>query len=196
MKQTSVFLTPSRTLMDTPAVSQGSMEVSRPLSHPWTLPSLGAYLFLGLKASFHRHSTQISGPQLFAMFLFRSHRDTATKDKSLQLAMLKASADKGYIPAQAVIKRVHESYGVPLESPHLYLISSMAHHLGHFTLFFVSRYVTRGQRRQLVRSSENRQATTNSSRRCNIDILPHVILQTWNGIPGFITWQPQDLMLP
>lgn len=108
--------------MHTSWAHQGSMGASKPFSHPWTLPSLGAYLFLGLETSFRRYTSQIPGPQLFAMFLLRSYCDTAIKDKSLQLAMLEASADKGYVPAQAVLSRVYESYDVSLESPQGYLV--------------------------------------------------------------------------
>ena len=105
---------------------QSSMGASKPLFHPWTLPSLSAYLFLGLETSFRRHKSQIPGPQLFAMFLLRSYSETAINDKSLQLAMLEASADKDYVPAQAVLRRAYESYDVPLESPREYLVQGAA----------------------------------------------------------------------
>ena len=112
--------------MHTSWAPQGSMGASKPHSHPWTLPSLGAYLFLGLETSFRRYKSQIPGPQLFAMFLLSSYAETATNNKSLQLAMLEASADKGHVPAQAVLRRVYESYDVSLESPQEYLVHGAA----------------------------------------------------------------------
>lgn len=112
--------------MHTSWAPQGSMGASKPLFHPWTLPSLSAYLFLGLETSFRRHKSQIPGPQLFAMFLLRSYSETSINDKALQLAMLEASADKGYVPAQAVLRRVYESYDVPLERPREYLVRGAA----------------------------------------------------------------------
>ena len=60
------------------------------------------------------------------MFLLRSYSETAINDKSLQLAMLEASADKGYVPAQTVLRRVYESYDVPFESPLRYLVHGAA----------------------------------------------------------------------
>ena len=68
--------------------------------------SLSAYFFLGLETSFRKYPSHISAPQLFAMFLLKSQSDAAKEDKSLQLEMVKASAEKGHIPAQAVIERV------------------------------------------------------------------------------------------
>jgi ankyrin repeat protein len=90
------------------------------------MPSLSAYLFLGLETSFNRRSAQISGPHLLAMFLLKSHSDTSKEDKSAQLAMLKASAEKGHIPAQAIIERVHKSYGVAFVGPNHYLANGAA----------------------------------------------------------------------
>ena len=112
--------------MHTSWAPQGSMGASKPPFHPWMLPSLGAYLFLGLETSFRRYKSQIPGPQLFAMFLLSSYAETATNNKSLQLAMLEASADKDYVPAQAVLRRAYESYDVPLESPREYLVQGAA----------------------------------------------------------------------
>jgi ankyrin repeat protein len=60
------------------------------------------------------------------MFLLKSHSDTFKEDKSLQLEMLKASAEKGYIPAQAVIERVQKSYGIAFNGPSDYLANGAA----------------------------------------------------------------------
>ena len=90
------------------------------------MPSLSAYLFLGLETSFQKYPSHISAPQLFAMFLFKSQSDAAKEDKSLQLEMLKVSAEKGHIPAQAVIERVYESYGTAFTGPSDCLVNGAA----------------------------------------------------------------------
>ena len=90
------------------------------------MPSLSAYLFLGLETSFRKYPSHISATQLFAMFLLKSQSDAAKEDKSLQLEMVKASAEKGHIPAQAVIERVYESYGIDFTGPSDYLVNGAA----------------------------------------------------------------------
>jgi ankyrin repeat protein len=105
----------ARRVSDSPSRAPG------PHVHPWRLPSLSAYLFLGLNNSFLRWSEHIAGPQLFAMFLLRSACDIDVEDKFLQLRMLRELAKKGYIPAQAVVGLVHESYGMAFAVPSEYL---------------------------------------------------------------------------
>ncbi|KAF2633096.1 kinase-like protein [Macroventuria anomochaeta] len=88
-----------------------------PYVHPWRLPPLDAYLFLGLEKSLRRYEVRLTGPQLFAMFLLKSFSEASTDDKSLQMDMLLAAVNKGHIPAQAVVNRVIESYGLPQSLP-------------------------------------------------------------------------------
>jgi ankyrin repeat protein len=90
------------------------------------MPSLSAYLFLGLETSFRKYPSHISGPQLFAMFLLKSQSDISKEEKSLQLEMLKESAEKGHVPAQAVTERVCESYGTAFIGPSDYLANGAA----------------------------------------------------------------------
>jgi len=84
-----------------------------PYVHPWKLPPLDAYLFLGLEKSLRRYEANLSGPQLFAMFLLRSFAEVSIQDKSLQLDMLFGAVNKGYIPAKAVVGQVIKSYNLP-----------------------------------------------------------------------------------
>ncbi len=57
----------------------------------------------------------MTGPQLFAMFLAMSYVDVSKSEKSLQLEMLHSAAEKGYVPAQAVMSRVSASYDIALD---------------------------------------------------------------------------------
>jgi ankyrin repeat protein len=88
-------------------------DAQRPFVHPWRLPSLAAFLFQGLEKSYQRYKTWMTGPQLFAMFLLKSYGEVRKVDKSLQMEMLLAAAEKGHIPAQAVVSRVSQSYNIP-----------------------------------------------------------------------------------
>ncbi|MCJ1351738.1 MAG: hypothetical protein MMC33_001722 [Icmadophila ericetorum] len=88
-------------------------DAQRPFVHPWRLPSLGAFLFQGLEKSYQQYKTWMTGPQLFAMFLLKSYGEVRKVDKSLQMEMLLCAAEKGHIPAQAVVSRVSQSYNIP-----------------------------------------------------------------------------------
>jgi hypothetical protein len=57
----------------------------------------------------------MTGPQLFAMFLLKSYSEVRKVDKSLQMEMLLTAAEKGHIPAQAVVSRVSQSYNIPYD---------------------------------------------------------------------------------
>jgi hypothetical protein len=72
---------------------------------------------LGLEESSKRYAAVLSGPKLFAMFVFRSLSEVSMHDKSVQMSMLLAAVDKGHIPAQAIVQRVSASYGQPLSLP-------------------------------------------------------------------------------
>ncbi|ORY07687.1 hypothetical protein BCR34DRAFT_666300 [Clohesyomyces aquaticus] len=89
----------------------------KPYVHPWRLPPLDAYLFLGLEKSLRRYEERLTGPQLFAMFLLKSFSEASNDDKSLVIDMLLAAVKKGHIPAKAVVNRVIESYRLPQRLP-------------------------------------------------------------------------------
>jgi hypothetical protein len=81
--------------------------------HPWRLPWLSAFLFQGLEKSYQRYKTWMMGSQLFAMFLFKTYSEVGKVNKSVQMEMLLGAAEKGQIPAQAVVSRVAQSYNIP-----------------------------------------------------------------------------------
>ena len=102
-------------------------ETEGQFSHPWALPSLAAFLFQGLEKSYERCKSWMTGPQLFAMFLLKTFIDVSKADKSIQMEMLLSAAEKGHIPAQAVVSRVFESYGIPHEVNKAFLYNGASH---------------------------------------------------------------------
>lgn len=71
-------------------------------------------MLVGVEKSFKTHGDGLSGAQLFAMFLWRTFQDgTSGSDPTLQVEMLIASAEKGFVPAQAVAHRVLRTHGLP-----------------------------------------------------------------------------------
>ncbi|KAH0565039.1 hypothetical protein GP486_001565 [Trichoglossum hirsutum] len=81
--------------------------------HDWALPSILPFLVEGLGKSYQHHRNMLNAGQTFAMFLLRSFHDIPRLDISLQINMLLESANKGYVPAQAVVKRVLDSHNFP-----------------------------------------------------------------------------------
>lgn len=64
----------------------------------------------GLGKSFIRYRDDMSGQQVFRMFLLKTIYDVPEPNKRLQIQMLLEAASKGYTPAQAITQRVLESY--------------------------------------------------------------------------------------
>jgi len=102
-------------------------DAQRPFVHPWRLPSLAAFLFQGLEKSYQRYKTWMTGPQLFAIFLLKSYSEVRKVDKSLQMEMLLAAAEKEHIPAQAVVGRVSEFYSIPHDINKTFLLNGASY---------------------------------------------------------------------
>lgn len=83
----------------------------------WTIPYTGHHIMAGHKETSLNHSDILSGGELFDIFLGGLARfvnkEYPSKEKFYIQALLK-SAVKGFIPAQAVISRVFDTYDIPL----------------------------------------------------------------------------------
>ena len=91
--------------------------MSKDFTHPWKLPSLAALSFVGLEKSYRAYSEDLTGGQLFAMFLLLSVHGITNPGKSLQVEVLLHAARKGFTPAQGVAQRVISSYGMSADHP-------------------------------------------------------------------------------
>ena len=80
----------------------------------WELPFLAPFLVQGLESSFHSSRVDLTGPQLLAMFLFKSFVDVPRADKSVQIQMLMEACLKDFPPAQGIAEIVLRSYGLPM----------------------------------------------------------------------------------
>ena len=83
-------------------------------SHVRELPSLDAFFFEGIDNTFLNSKSDLTGPQLLAMYLYTSYRDAPKPDKSLQIEMLLESSRRGYPHAQGIAQTVLRSYGLPV----------------------------------------------------------------------------------
>lgn len=82
--------------------------------YEWELPSLASYLVQGTEKSFRSSKGDLTGPQLLAMFLWRSFLDAPRADKSTQINMLVEACLKDFPPAQGIAERVLRSYDLPI----------------------------------------------------------------------------------
>ena len=97
------------------AVADYYEDAKPPTTHSqysWELPSLASFSVVGIDDAFYYLKEDLTGAQIFAMYLFRSHSDAYSADMSKQVDMLLEAGRKGYSPAMGVAGAVLRSYGL------------------------------------------------------------------------------------
>lgn len=82
----------------------------------WELPDITNCAMEGLEKSYRDYGQSMSGGELFALFLVRSYATISRPPMSIKsphISALIRSAKTGFLPAQAVVNRVFNTYGIP-----------------------------------------------------------------------------------
>ncbi|KUJ16446.1 uncharacterized protein LY89DRAFT_719163 [Mollisia scopiformis] len=95
---------------ETPGVTQIKED-----THPLRMDPIQQYFWAGINKSFEAFGSRMTGGELFSLFLENTwgdiHAGTITLD-SYSIQQLLLSAERGFVPAQAVVDRVFQSYEI------------------------------------------------------------------------------------